>query len=308
MKSSFKLSAITALFLITFIPLSCQAQLTSTNQTSTTTSQTQNNSFIYTNGFIEVGGDGEPIELINNPEATDPTYQELIDFLKMDRTDEYSYVFGPPKNAYVCADFAEDVHNNAEAAGIRAAWVGIDLEGDSAGHAINAFQTTDIGMVYIDCTGKGLWVEVDSSRSSWDRRAYIEIGKPYAVTPELQEIYSWVENHDLEEIGRPWMDTWLEEHGEEWCICGELSEPSEFTDSQSQINSFTMGWDNMITQSWKVLVSCSVLPGIQENSSLLLNSKEIKIIDERPVEWQVMVNIPPGDKHLGIVEDVHIHW
>jgi len=135
---------------------------------------------IYIDGKIVVGGDGEPIELINNPNATDPTYAELLAFLETDQTDKFVYIIGPPKNAYVCADFARDVHNNAEAAGIRAAWVAIDIEGKAEGHAINAFETTDIGLVYIDCTGKGLWDE-STSRSSLDRRARVVIGERYAV-------------------------------------------------------------------------------------------------------------------------------
>jgi hypothetical protein len=90
------------------------------------------------------------------------------------------YIIGPPKNAYVCADFARDVHNSAEAAGIRAAWVGIDIEGEAEGHAINAFQTTDRGLVFIDCTGVGLW-DNEEDRTCWDRRAYVEVGQSYQV-------------------------------------------------------------------------------------------------------------------------------
>jgi hypothetical protein len=136
--------------------------------------------YIYIDGKIVVGGDGEPIELINNPNATNPTYAELLAFLEADQTDKYSYIVGPPKVAYVCADFARDVHNNAEAAGIRAAWVGIDIEGEAEGHALNAFQTTDMGLVYIDCTGKGLWDD-PVGHTRWDRRAYVEEGQAYQV-------------------------------------------------------------------------------------------------------------------------------
>jgi hypothetical protein len=55
------------------------------------------------------------------------------------------------------------LHNNAEKAGIRCAYVSLDMVGYSdpynlgiasdAGHACNAFETTDRGLVYIDCTG-----------------------------------------------------------------------------------------------------------------------------------------------------------
>lgn len=138
------------------------------------------NIYIYIDGRIVVRGSGEPIELINNPDATDPTFAELVAFIEKDRTDEYPYIVGPPKNAFICSDFAETVHNNAEAAGIRAAWVGIEIEGETEGHALNAFETTDLGLVYIDCTGKGLWDD-PANRSSWDRRVRVEIGKPYTV-------------------------------------------------------------------------------------------------------------------------------
>lgn len=145
---------------------------------SSTAAQT-NKEHIYVNGKVVVGGDGQPIELIENPRANNPTFAELVAFLEKDPTDQYSYIVGPPKNAFVCSDFAETVHNNAEAAGIRSAWVGIDIEGETEGHAISAFETLDLGLIYIDCTGKGLWDE--SPSSSLDRRANLEKGKPYAI-------------------------------------------------------------------------------------------------------------------------------
>jgi hypothetical protein len=64
--------------------------------------------------------------------------------LKADRTDEQPYT-----STYVCSDFAKALHDNAEAAGIKAGWVGAE----GANHAFNVFETTDKGTVYIDCTG-----------------------------------------------------------------------------------------------------------------------------------------------------------
>ena len=61
---------------------------------------------IYIDGKVIVGGDGQPIEVINNPDASNPTYAELLAFLEKDQTDRYSYIVGPPDVAYVCADFA----------------------------------------------------------------------------------------------------------------------------------------------------------------------------------------------------------
>ena len=161
------------------------------------TQQTQQQTYLYSNGAIELGGDGEPIELINNPDATKPTYKDLIDFIKQDKTDIRYYIEGG-EWAYVCADASEDVHNNAEAAGIRAAWVGIPFIGNQPGHAVNAFETVDKGLVYIDCTGGRrftTWEEAvytigndnatDQSPAgepnSWDTIAYVKIGEEYGV-------------------------------------------------------------------------------------------------------------------------------
>ncbi len=138
--------------------------------------------------------EGEFIILINNKEAVNPTYAQLTDFLKKNKTDQFPYrytsqatgfYFGTAENIvnldriqdiideviqpydpHVCADFAERLHNEAEKAGIRCAYVSLDMTGYSdpynlgitsnAGHACNAFQTTDKGLIYIDATG---WME-----------------------------------------------------------------------------------------------------------------------------------------------------
>jgi hypothetical protein len=104
-------------------------------------------------GGILVGADWDPIILYNYPNAKNPTWDELKVFLKQDTTDQQTYIFG----SFVCADFAEMLHNNAEAAGLQCAYVTIELGPSSyfpaAGHALNAFETTDRGLVYIDCTG-----------------------------------------------------------------------------------------------------------------------------------------------------------
>ena len=125
--------------------------------------------FIYVNGDICVGGDNQPIELVNYSNAINPTYAQLIAFIKGDTTDSNEYI-EEGSGAYICSDFAEDIHNNAEAVGIRAAWVGIDIEGDDEGHALNTFKTTDRGLVYIDCIND-------------DAVAFVEIGKELGFIP-----------------------------------------------------------------------------------------------------------------------------
>jgi hypothetical protein len=96
---------------------------------------------------LQVGADGHQITLINNLTARNPTYQEVIDFIKSDQTDKIEY----NSSSFVCGDYAELVHNNAERAGIKCGWVSLSLS-DGTGHACNSFNTTDKGLIWIDCT------------------------------------------------------------------------------------------------------------------------------------------------------------
>ena len=98
---------------------------------------------------LVVGADRHLIWLHNNPSAENPTWAELRQFLLEDKTDKISY----QDNSFVCGDYAELVHNNAETLGIRAGYVCIDFYNTNIGHAINVFRTTDHGLIYIDCTG-----------------------------------------------------------------------------------------------------------------------------------------------------------
>jgi len=109
-------------------------------------------------------------DIVNYETASNPTWVELLDFLLKDKTDEKAYVSG----IYMCGDFANDVHNNAERAGIRAAYVVVTLP--SAYHALNAFKTTDRGLVFIDCTGLEAWQPGPSSR---DKTVNVRLGRSY---------------------------------------------------------------------------------------------------------------------------------
>jgi len=124
-----------------------------------------------------VGADMEPIVLVNNPDAKDPTWAELKNFLVVDQTDYSSYVYG----SFTCGDFAEVLHNNAEMAGIRAAWVAVDFYSGGIGHANNAFNTTDQGLVYIDDTGIQDTEEIRNSGCARDRKASVSIGNEYTT-------------------------------------------------------------------------------------------------------------------------------
>ncbi len=119
------------------------------------------------------------INIANNPLAKDVSWQQLMSFIKSDGTDAKTYI----PEVFMCGAFAEQVHNSAEAAGIRSAIVFVDYTDSTTGHALNAFKTTDRGLVYIDCTGKGLQESISSSQvySSWDKIAYLIKNREYGL-------------------------------------------------------------------------------------------------------------------------------
>lgn len=126
--------------------------------------------------------DRASIHLVENSNAADPTWQQLEAFLIADNTDKETYDL----QAHACGIFAEELHNNAEAAGIRAAWVGIDFYEGGDGHALDAFNTTDRGLVYIDCTGGDNLAQYQQGESwgkagDWDKVAYLAIGREYGT-------------------------------------------------------------------------------------------------------------------------------
>lgn len=120
--------------------------------------------------------------LVSTVGANNPTYEELVDFIREDKTNEKPY----KAREYNCMNYATDVHNNAEASGIRAGYVVINPNRKTYpfGHALNVFDTIDEGLVFIDCTG-------------YDTRAYVSIGESYAIEPLYPGaaegfLYTWV--------------------------------------------------------------------------------------------------------------------
>ncbi len=59
-----------------------------------------------------LGADGHHINLTENPNATYVTYEQVINFVDNDTTDQMLY-----NSSFQCADYAEMLHNHAEAAG-----------------------------------------------------------------------------------------------------------------------------------------------------------------------------------------------
>jgi len=115
-------------------------------------------------GISVPGGYG----MVNRIGARNPTYDELVEFIKSDLTNETPYeMYG-----YSCLDYARDVHNNAEAAGIRAGLVIVNQNSEWGfqKHALNVFDTVDKGLIFIDCT-------------SYDMRAHVVVGEGYRLEP-----------------------------------------------------------------------------------------------------------------------------
>ncbi len=73
-----------------------------------------------------------------------PTFAEAVQFLKEDHTDLMKYDL----DSYNCRDFSADVLRNADAQGLRAAFISIRLNQGS--HAAIGFETVDRGLVYFE--------------------------------------------------------------------------------------------------------------------------------------------------------------
>ena len=127
--------------------------------------------------YARTPGGNDRIQLVNRKNAADQTWEQLKLFLLMDKTDQKDY----DSLSYPCGAYAEEVHNNAEAAGIKAAWVAVEFEGDSIRHALNVFRTTDRGLVWIDCTN--LWPNSYPCDDvySQDKVAYLVVGEEYGL-------------------------------------------------------------------------------------------------------------------------------
>ena len=107
----------------------------------------------------------------DNSQAVNPTWNQLTTFITQDKTDQHPYNI----NSFNCVNYATTVYNNAETLNIEAATVTMNLRNSAVGHAVNAFITSDYGLVYFDCTGN-------------DAIARVEAGKLYrAVAPGIAQ-------------------------------------------------------------------------------------------------------------------------
>ena len=137
---------------------------------------------------------GETINLTNNDNAYAHTWQEVVTFLQRDTTDEEAY-----RPEHECGFFAEELHNRAEYYGFRTAFVVVEFETGEP-HALNAFDTIDYGLIYVDCTGKGQFdMPVTDTEFApvehWDKIAYIKEGEKFSLISlgytEMNFSYEW---------------------------------------------------------------------------------------------------------------------
>ena len=89
------------------------------------------------------------------------TWEELKSFLKQDETDKIEYKPGE----FDCTGFAITLRDNARRLGFRCAFVEIAFA-EGEGHALNAFQTVDGRLIFVDVVEK-------------DAIAYVQVGQPY---------------------------------------------------------------------------------------------------------------------------------
>jgi len=112
-----------------------------------------------------VGSSSQATELKN------PTFEKVKDFILKDPTNRNEFVL----NQYECRHFATDVNNNADAEGLRCAFVLLCF--DQGQHAVIAFDTVDMGLVYIE--------------PQTDVRIHPEVGSKYQGEEIKEILIAW---------------------------------------------------------------------------------------------------------------------
>ena len=148
----------------------------------------ENEGYVFYQGAVMVGADNHYIVLRNNPSAKNLPWADLKAFLQSDQTDRQTYISGK----FTCGDFAEMLHNNAEAAGIRAAIVAAELKPAGLGegviyHSFNAFETTDHGTMYIDATSSAQGYYADKAVNFIIGGDY----SPVSIFPQPGQMMTW---------------------------------------------------------------------------------------------------------------------
>jgi hypothetical protein len=150
--------------------------------------------YITTNNYIA----RDIILSINNPHARNPTYQQVIDFLKNDKTDLRLYI---PGN-FMCMDFAFNVQSNALAVNIRCGVIYIDFE-SGPGHVCNVWHTTDRGLIFTDSQGPKDF-DYDPNIDSYDRFVDVARGKPMVQHTIFEELECICDSRNIQQVIITW--------------------------------------------------------------------------------------------------------
>jgi len=112
--------------------------------------------------LIQLQADYENLfESINQSTLKNPIWQDLKGFLEQDDTDKMVY----KSNEFDCTGFAITLRDRAWRRGLRCAFVEVGFGEGGAAHNLNAFQTLDRGLIFVEPQG--------------DDVAYVQVGKPY---------------------------------------------------------------------------------------------------------------------------------
>jgi len=103
-------------------------------------------------------------------ELRNPAWEELKTFLELDDTNELIY----DKGSFDCSGFAIELFKRTRANGLKSAIVEVNFEENETGHVLNAFRTTDEGLIFVDATG-------NEGGNGRDKIAYVEEGKTYGI-------------------------------------------------------------------------------------------------------------------------------
>jgi hypothetical protein len=265
--------------------------------------------------YARTGLGYDTIELVDNPNATDPTWLQLKAFITADKTDKKPYI----EDIYMCGAFAEDVHNNAEAAGIKAAWISIDFRYGSAGHALDAFNTTDRGLVYVDCTSSynvlsprvcqrdpstGRCVSTNEEPSSYDKIAYLSIGREYGSVSlsfakgfSYSDYETYCQRKDAYDTALAQYNSAVERYNTWVALYDDLAE--QYQNSYDRCGVWPLAWDCQRLSQWYDDLERQRLELDRQYSQLDSQYAQLKAQEAALGDlWEP----------LGIVSKIEIYW
>lgn len=95
----------------------------------------------------------------------DPTWEQVKALVLEDEGGSRTY----KDQKYNCENFALALRDAAQDRGFDAGYVSLSYEDESIGHALNAFDTLDHGLIYVE--------------PQKDQIAYVKVGKPFGTIP-----------------------------------------------------------------------------------------------------------------------------